>query len=404
VNGRPRRISSIINIDRELSRSGTIGAHGRSSQHMQLGKSLVAIGFVGVVVGAVTACGGATAPTPLGGGACGAYWDALQSYYGHCNTLFASGPPLGARQRFVDFCETQGAAPGVIGNDYDSTFDTCANAVTNATSTCADFQFVPMCAPSAGALADGAACGADAQCQSAFCKGGGETTILATNGSGTTNYNCGVCALRIPIGKACNTDAGDKCVDGADCVFQVGKLPQYICVATPPPVQQGGDCASLTSGSCDVNLVCDPIKLTCVPAAAAGASCDTTGDCLTDLVCVGADFVKGVKGTCGAGANVGAPCSTTAVDSGCNRNLACAPSTKTCAVFGFAAQGQPCDNVATQCRTGFCNLPSIGGTGTCPTILADGAPCDATRNDQSCDTYSTCLNGRCQLFDPGTCK
>jgi hypothetical protein len=373
---------------------------------MQLGQSFVSMGLVGAFAGAVMACGGSTTSGGSGGGACGAYFDAFNSYYAHCDKTFASGQPLGTRERFVDFCETQGAAPGVTGNDYDGAFQSCASAFSSATSACAESPIIPTCAPSAGTLADGAACGADAQCESAFCKGGGQTTTVSSNGSAVTTYGCGTCAERIAVGQTCNADFGDTCVDGADCLFQPGKSPPSICVARTAPVTQGGSCAGLTS-NCDTGLVCDPLTLKCVPLAAAGASCDTTGDCQSDLVCTGADFAKGVKGTCGAGADVGAACSTTAVDSGCNRNLECARSTKTCAVFAFVAPGQPCDNVATQCTTGACNLPgdaSGGGMGTCPTILADGAPCDATRSDRVCDTYSTCVNGSCRLFDPGSCK
>jgi hypothetical protein len=104
------------------------------------------------------------------------------------------------------------------------------------------------CRAMPGALADGAACGDDGQCQNAHCDKQGEV--------------CGVCRQRA----SCNYDV--DCASGSIC--SVGKCVQRV--------SRGGSCAS--EEPCAYGLACD--GTTCQPVREAGQSCTETiqgGNC-----------------------------------------------------------------------------------------------------------------------------
>jgi hypothetical protein len=152
----------------------------------------------------------------------------------------------------------------------------------------------------------------------------------------------------------------------------------------------------------------------CAPRGASGAQCSYSGDCQAPLVCLGADFSTNTMGTCGNGADAGGACRAGgAVESGCKTTLTCDPATNTCVAIKFVGGGQACDERITYCARGQCSVAFDSGNGgdggestqgTCPAVLADGAPCDPTSKTQTCDAEAYCVNGTCQVFDPASCK
>lgn len=164
--------------------------------------------------------------------------------------------------------------------------------------------------------------------------------------------------------KLCGTCAGGNAKAGSPCTAAV-------------------DCAS--------NLVC--IKGSCAQHVAAGGSCSSTVDCASGLACV--------SGKCGAPVALGQPCTA----GECALNAYCDPQ-KVCATIPLAAAGQPCDLVngkVVQCSGGaYCNLDKQGQSGTCMAPLADGASCDP--NVPDCLEPAQCINGKCALPDPSSCK
>jgi hypothetical protein len=369
---------------------------------MKLFPYLFGLGVVGAVVGASVACNGTTTG---GGGSCGALFDAFVAYEQKCEP--SNSNLFGARDRYVKYCQTELAAPGVTGA-YTSALDSCTSAVQGITPSCGKIENNTACKSPTGSLADNTACGENAQCTSGYCKGAGSTTSSSSTGVTTTTFKCGTCGAKAAIGQPCGGTANTTCVDGATCV-ETGS-GSGTCQATPAPGKAGDPCG-MSNQTCDTGLKCDYTMMKCVALGAAGAACQYSTDCTTPLACNGADATKGTKGTCGNGGDVGAACNPDSFESGCQSSLICDPTTKTCAQTKYADPGQTCDDKTTFCNKGACSIAfqTSGGdggatTGTCPTVIADGAPCDATKNDQTCDSYAYCIMGTCQMFDPASCK
>ncbi|MGH7285186.1 MAG: hypothetical protein ACRELY_26995 [Polyangiaceae bacterium] len=200
------------------------------------------------------------------------------------------------------------------------------------------------CQTVAGTLADGTACGADAQCQGRLCR-------LANNS------NCGACSSIVAAGGACDTD-----------------------------------------GECDVGLAC--ANKVCTAYGASGASCDANHPCKLTLTCN--------SGTCGAPAEAGAACpgiGQAGCDT--LKGLFCNTSS-VCASFTVVAAGQPCglvtNNSYALCSdAGICKGASGLTPGTCTAAAVDGASCDET-NGPACVSPAICTGGVCKVPDPSTCK
>jgi len=246
--------------------------------------------------------------------------------------------------------------------------ETCAQALT--AEDCPTFLGTDApdpCAPPAGTLAAGTACGSSAQCQSSYCA--------------------------IPVGTACGT------------------------CAAPPTA--GASCATTNECGTSAGLVCLRATTTCVAAGAANATCDVTHPCAAEYECVktldsdgGADGGESISGTCQLGGTaVGTKCrGSNVVDPRCERSvyLTCDGMAKTCAQDNFASAGSACgdlDGGVTDCTAG-----SSCETGTCLAPAAEGASCD-TANGPSCLSPARCIGtvgdggtvGICTLVDPSTC-
>lgn len=267
--------------------------------------------------------------------------------------------------------------------------DACATAYPS--EMCADFfdgNPVAACVPPMGTLAAGAACGASAQCASAWCA--------------LTQY--AVCATCAPL-----PAVGDTCQVQDDCGHDLA-------------------CAIPTLATADAGV---PTSGKCAAFVASGGDCLTGYDpCQAGLACVGDDQATMSKGTCQlAGAAVGAACQTTrktAANCNADMGLTCipagvTPTIGTCQPIKLVAAGEACGVIGTpvtsvvDCKAGGrCNKDSPTDlTGTCVAPAADGAACDndPTGTNAPCLAPAKCVvtpgtpgtAGKCTVPDAATC-
>ena len=224
--------------------------------------------------------------------------------------------------------------------------DSCATALNGASCDALFTRQTPAaCVPDAGKLANGNACGDDAQCMSKYCKK-------------AANQVCGVC--------------GDKSAAGGSCALDADCQDQLKCV-----------------------------NMTCVAYVAVGGACDATHPCAQPNVCKNAVCAvpqeAGQSCTPGSGGDIFGDCNQT-------KGLACSPTARTCAPVMLAGAGQACGfiNMAfVGCAAaGHCKLNGI--MGTCLQAAADGAACDTT-NGPDCEPPAQCVNGACKLPNPASC-
>jgi len=253
----------------------------------------------------------------------------------------------------VDTCKKRvklGCLPGLAAPGTSSTPEKAeACAKDFPTETCIDlFAKNPAasCIPSPGKVANGMACGEDAQCDSTFC--------ARTPGAG----GCGVCA---PMPKE-----GDACVNN-----QCGRL-----------------------------LECNT-KDKCYKTRVLGETCSADTPCAASLSCFGGKCVAAAKAgeACDGTATSAPTCDTTA-------GLGCNPVAKVCQVLVFAKAGDTCGYVAPDFKlcTGGSFCKTTGGfSGVCVAPAADGAPCNPKDGPQ-CLSPAICSGGVCKLVDPAACN
>jgi hypothetical protein len=221
-----------------------------------------------------------------------------------------------------------------------SYWDTCAAAADN---NCRAYECAtyPL-----GGKQVGESCLVSLQCATLLCQG---TQVTDANGAVLPNgIQCGTCAVRLAEGSPC-VSAIDVCDVGMSC-FQ---------------------------GACRVQ-------------GQAGAPCAVSNDCnVPTLVCRS-------SGTCGTVEGLGQTCASS---SDCTTNEGCDPIQKVCVPFLFGQPGATCDGDVSRCESGACNKE----TGTCPTVLPDGALCDPNSGSTVCQVYARCFAGVCQIPDPTEC-
>lgn len=267
-------------------------------------------------------------------------------------TQFNSCAPLFVQVAYgtESSCETRfklSVLPTLSANGTGATpaqYESCATDIAKA--TCDDLltrNYPASCQTAAGTLADGAACGDDAQCKDKLCrKGAGQT--------------CGACSSLGAAGGACTGDS--DCAYGLNCTNSV-----------------------------------------CSAYAAAGAACDATHTCDPTLTCS--------NGTCATVAEAGGTCAGLGQGGCDNLKGLYCTAAKVCAQAGIANAGQPCglvSNVYTVCgAAGYCKTATGSTTGTCEAAAADGAACD-TVNGPQCTSPAICTSGVCKISDPSTCN
>lgn len=246
-------------------------------------------------------------------------------------TALACSPSLGASGSQITAAQMDACAQAIGAETCDQAFNNAQPAACN----------VP------GTLANGAACGSDAQCQSGHC----EITTFGTV--------CGTCAQRAAAGGSCGVDA--DCAAGLVCA--------------PSSSGMGGTCA--------------------IPGAS-GASCSPTQPCLRTLTCL--------NGKCQTPLAAGTTC-TSATDCNGGQGLYCDPQSKTCKQEQTATAGQPCLDVngtLTVCTaSAACIAMDRGLEGTCHATAMDGNPCGPGID---CVPPAICSkDAKCVLPDPSSC-
>lgn len=263
----------------------------------------------------------------------------IQSQYGDANAC---------AERLKIQCVPSLAAPGT--SQTPATLDACAKAI--AAISCADLaaNITPeVCKVKPGKIADGSACGVDAQCVSTACVIDGAT-------------GCGVCGARVASGGACGAKGQGPCDYGTKCVNALCK-------------KLGGAGDTCTSaGDCGYELTCKAGQ--CAQPDPAATACTPNAQSELDTC----DHVKG---------------------------LFCQPVTKQCAAYKTATVGQACgfdtkSGDFTLCvGPSYCKAGSNPLLGICRAMVADGATCAA---GEQCMAPAQCMAGVCKIVDPSSCK
>ncbi len=299
--------------------------------------SLAAVASISCV--AVFACSSGSGSASGGGGACADYVNALREGAQSCGKYnVAPGRDAELSARLEQECTAALNAPGT--GITPSLLAQCAGKVRAACGdddSCDDIVIT-------GSLADGAPCGADAQCAGGDCK------TVSTSASAS---RCGTCASRAAIGAACG-GSNPGCVKGATC--DTGTCVERVVLA------EGDVCydpakPSSSPASCGDGLACKiegapSTQVKCTTRAAAGAKCTSESDCLSELVCLG--------GTCAVPGPPGTACTSS---SQC-ANGACSTASKTCVAIQWVAAGGACDNTERRCARGSCAMQTPVDTET----------------------------------------
>jgi hypothetical protein len=202
-------------------------------------------------------------------------------------------------------------------------------------------------------LADGAPCGVDSQCTSAYC-GTGKSAI------------CGTCGKAPAAGDACDVK---KCGPALTCSDATKK-----CVV---PLKSGSACTA--TDTCELGNGCQ--DGTCQPAAStAGAACSTDGK--------GAPLCDLLKG------------------------LFCEPVSKKCKAFVVAKATETCGydtagaNFVICERDGLCiKAKTTDLQGKCLAAAAAGAACNLDETvGPKCQEGLACVGGTCKASNPASCK
>lgn len=337
-------------------------------------------------LGLIGLTGGCSSSAATADDACVKYFNAALSE--RCSSDTVSSDRRGQIQtRFLELCKKAIAAPGTgLTPAY---LESCANAT--ASLTCGAPSSPKECENPTGSLADGSPCYDSSQCSSGDCK---KATTVSTSDAGTTSdqADCGVCIAALAEGASCTADV--KCVKGTTCA---GQGANGTCTKTVE--NDVGAACDFQVQKCKTGLRCvthNGQGGTCAAPAPAGAACSSNSDCQQpDLGCVAK--------VCKARVGDGAACTS---QSECKTGLACNPATSKCGTRPNAKAGAPCD-VFTVCDAGSCVITSQsgnGGTGTCPTIIADRQPCNSEIRTAVCDQFASCKQGTCKVADASACN
>ncbi len=274
-------------------------------------------------------------------------------------------------------CKRELSASGVATTPAD--VEACAAALEKHAASCDTAFATPAeCESKPGTRADGAGCGANAQCKSGYCKIG-QTQV--TTPEGTTNQRdaCGTCTATIAENAVCN-GTSDKCVAGYQCLS--GKC---LKVAVS---DVGGPCGNQTS-TCKDGLLCDNLTRKCAALKPSGEQCLGSFECEPPLACV--------ANKCDVRVAEGGACSSNE----CARTLRCDEASQTCVKLEFVKPGAACTASSICEPRGIACPASL----TCPTVVADGEACElGTSPTRVCNDYATCRDGKCVLDDPNSCK
>jgi hypothetical protein len=238
----------------------------------------------------------------------------------------------------VNVTACQAAAASAHSGFTPSVIDACANAIAAADCGGVLGSSPAACQPRGGTLAVGAICLNDWQCSTGRCSG--------------NPLVCGVCAVSLPEGAACNP-SDDQCAPNLVCANSAINPGYPVCQRF---AQIGDVC-----GVCPLGSICGPDQH-CAVAPRLGESCDPSVYLICDphspAIC------DGTTATC-----VAAPMVVQPGDS-CDGNTSCAGNCVTQPDGSQLCQpyveiGQACDPVHAFCGIGLaCDQ---GVCGTCDT-------------------------------------
>lgn len=361
---------------------------------------------------ALSACGVTELPVPGDlRAACEAFYREYAAYDARCTGL----PALPTdEQAIVDSCVGFILAPGVTL----TTADVAACTAEIAESPCLGGGWdYPSCTGQRsgllyphgvrkGTLSPGAACFADAQCDSGAC-------------SSASLFSCGFCYRVVALGAPCG-GTPDHCEDEAQCTEGIcqhgGKKPGEECVdfgggdcqktafcRTQPPGGGNGTCTlwSELGEPCGQDLLCAQgtrcAAGVCRPLLPAGGSCTGGEDCQS------ASCFQGICRDPVYGLGPGADCSL----GECGPGLVCLGDLPTCTDLAIQPEGAACDD-SERCapglfcdRGGACTTGScLGSLGICRALPGPGEPCGATL---VCAPGATCEGFDPAVPTPGVC-
>jgi hypothetical protein len=235
--------------------------------------------------------------------ACTGFADAFCTRLQACSTFVMSvlyGDLATCKSRFTLSCLPNFNLPGTSASAART--NTCAQSLTAlACDKFVLFDFGTACAPAAGTIAQGGACGDDAQCATTFC-------------ARSATAMCGTCQPA--------TNPGDACVQGTCSVSTNTVCPAGQTKCVKPKAGQVGD-ACVGQEECDVGhqVGCNTAtSKTCLALTLSTGSCgaNTPFNPTSVAVCGSGGTCTGpLAGTCTAAAADGATCSTTDTGAHC---------------------------------------------------------------------------------------
>ncbi len=190
---------------------------------------------------------------------------------------------------------------------------------------------------------------------------------------------------------------GVACLADGQCKGTRCRVPtDALCGACTSPAAAGAACD--TDGDCQPAMAC--VGRACTPYGTAGSTCSATQPCRPDLGCAG--------GTCGTPSAAGTACQASTE---CDQlhGVFCNPVSKQCQTVAFAPAGGACGLVSGNLVvcTGpgsFCSGATRAPyAGTCTAFATDGASCDADAGPL-CDFGAACVGGTCEVPGPTGCR
>jgi hypothetical protein len=291
-------------------------------------------------------------------------------------------------------CSEPVVAPQLEARDPQADCEAFARAICTRLEVCSTF----LVAGSYGSV-DACITRTAYTCLDALALPDSSATALGIAGCATalSDVSCNA-VLENALPEACTLVPGAR-VDGAACVADAQcestrcarALASARCGSCAPPAPSEGQCVANTD--CVHGLVCTSDGR-CRSPAAQGAACDTTHPCSLPWVCA--------AGSCQPALELAATCDPMADRCNPYAALSCDYNTQRCAVWARSAAGQGCgytaQGLAACVGAATCQLTD-DWQGTCRAPAADGGACES-----SCHAPAQCRDGVCVLGSGGDCS
>ncbi|MFO0667193.1 MAG: hypothetical protein U0174_24785 [Polyangiaceae bacterium] len=325
-----------------------------------------------LVFSSVLACGATTFSPAEQANACEAYVSAQLAHADRCRDSSEMRSSLPGKGDLVQVCnkrvgaENNGITP--------ASMNACATALRGASCEQKEAD-VPDCQAmlaSTGSTELGVLCTYGTQCKSGYC---------AAASVDDKGVRCGNCVNPIALGMACDLKSSTPCARGSFCARMAPGTTGGTCKAY---LGEGNACDDETA-LCGGGLYCSKASKTCLKQRSAGQPCAESepSPCAGALVCS--------AGKCAVRLAAGAPCTRETGE--CDALLRCAAGV--CTAPPQAKLGELCEGTG-------CAPDAACKVQTCVLRVAIGAKCAMDRD--VCVRGAACLDGVCQVPDPGICK